>query len=369
VLVRAILGPALGSLAGYVFPRIMTALRYEIRGAVPSDQAELLRLARHLNSVNLPHEPGHISRLLEASERSFSGQIENPRRRKYVFLIRDRDRGEAVGTSMIVAQLGRRDAPYIYLDVSTEERYSSSTDLHFHHRVLRIGFSYDGPTELGGLVVHPEHRRADEKLGLLISYVRFLFIASRRTLFKDELLAELMPPLEPDGTSHLWEAFGRRFTGMSYAEADLRSSEDKTFIRDLFPRGDVYASLLSQDAQDVIGKVGAQTRGVERMLRRVGFRYAERIDPFDGGPHFVANADEVTLIRATHTRSYTGALPAGEAPRGTRSLVARALSEAPYFRAVACRVTLDDSGASLPADAAEVLGAQPGETLEILALP
>jgi len=123
-------------------------------------------------------------------------------------LIRDRELGEAVGTSMIVAQLGRRDAPYIYLDVSTEEKYSSSTDLHFHHTVLRIGFSYDGPTELGGLVVHPDHRHAHEKLGLLISYVRFLFIAMHRELFKTELLAELMPPLEPDGTSHLWRLSG-----------------------------------------------------------------------------------------------------------------------------------------------------------------
>jgi len=42
----------------------------------------------------------------------------------------------------------------------------------------------------------------------------------------------------------------------------------------------------------VIGKVGAQTKGVEKMLRRVGFRYAERIDPFDGGPHFFAGVDE-----------------------------------------------------------------------------
>jgi arginine N-succinyltransferase len=344
-------------------------VRYEIRGAVQSDQAELLGLARHLNSVNLPNEPGHIARLLEASEKSFLGQIENPRRRKYVFLIRDRERGEAVGTSTIVAQLGRRDAPYIYLDVSTEEKYSSSTDRHFHHQVLRIGFSYDGPTELGGLVVHPEHRRADEKLGLLISYVRFLFIASHRDLFKSELLAELMPPLEPDGTSHLWEAFGRHFTGMSYAEADLRSSEDKTFIRDLFPRGEVYASLLAQDAQDVIGKVGAQTRGVERMLRRVGFRYAERIDPFDGGPHFIANADEVSLIQNTRSTSFAGALDEPHVLTGPRVLVARELKEAPYFRAVACRVSESDGQLRLPADCVEVLGATPDETLTLLPLP
>jgi arginine N-succinyltransferase len=348
---------------------VLASARYEIRGAVPSDLPELLRLARHLNSVNLPDEPGHISRLLEASEKSFTGQIENPRRRKYVFLIRDRQRGEAVGTSMIVAQLGRRDAPYIYLDVSTEEKYSASTDRHFHHTVLRIGFSYDGPTELGGLVVHPDHRRADEKLGLLISYVRFLFIASHRELFKSELLAELMPPLEPDGTSHLWEAFGRRFCDMSYAEADLRSSEDKTFIRDLFPRGEVYASLLSKEAQDVIGKVGAQTRGVERMLRRVGFRYAERIDPFDGGPHFVANADEVTLIQSTRQARFAGTVDGSRSATGPRSLVARSLPSAPYFRAVACRTNENNGQVWLPADFAETLGAAPDEPLSILPLP
>jgi arginine N-succinyltransferase len=344
-------------------------LRYEIRGAVPSDQSELLRLARHLNSVNLPDEPGHITRLLEASEKSFLGQIENPRRRKYVFLIRDLVRDEAVGTSTIVAQLGRRDAPYIYLDVSTEEKYSASTDRHFQHQVLRIGFSYDGPTELGGLIVHPDHRRAEEKLGLLISYVRFLFIAAHRELFKNELLAELMPPLEPDGTSHLWEAFGRRFTGMSYADADLRSSEDKTFIRDLFPRGEVYASLLAKDAQDVIGKVGAQTRGVERMLRRVGFRYAERIDPFDGGPHFVADADEVSLIQNTRKATFASVLGEQEVAGGPRVLVARELKASPYFRAVACRISEAGDLVRLPTDVASALGVSAGETLWLLPLP
>ncbi len=347
----------------------MVTARYEIRGAVPTDLDELLRLARHLNSVNLPNEPGHIARLLEASEKSFTAQIENPRRRKYVFLIRDLERGEAVGTSMIVAQLGRRDAPYIYLDVSTEEKYSSSTDRHFHHTVLRIGFSYDGPTELGGLVVHPEHRRVDAKLGLLISYVRFLFIATHRELFKDQLLAELMPPLEPDGTSHLWEAFGRRFTGMSYADADLRSSEDKTFIRDLFPRGEVYASLLSHEAQGVIGKVGAQTRGVERMLRRVGFRYAERIDPFDGGPHFVANADEVTLIQQTRKATLAGLLDDAVELPGPRHLVALPLRQAPFFRAAACRLRETESGVLLPASFAQVLGAVRGDSVSLLPLP
>jgi arginine N-succinyltransferase len=338
-------------------------IRHEIRGAVRSDEDELLRLARHLNTVNLPNDRGHIQRLLEHSERSFRGELPE-RRRKYVFLLRDRATGEALGTSTIVAQLGRRDAPYIYLDVIDEEKYSSTLDRHFHHTVLRIGFSYDGPTEIGGLVVAPEHRRAPERLGLLISYVRFLFIATHRELFKNELLAELLPPLEPDGTSHLWEALGRRFTGMSYAEADLLSSENKSFIRDLFPSGNVYASLLSQEAQNVIGKVGAQTRGVEKMLRRIGFRYARRIDPFDGGPHFVANADEVTAVRDTLRASVRVAAPLSSG----RAIVGRDLPQAPYFRAFVGSATERDGAVEVAADVCEALAVSDGDGVFVLPL-
>lgn len=340
---------------------------YEIRGAVRADEAELLRLAPFLNSVNLPNEQGHIRRLLDVSERSFSGALDNPRRRKYVFLLRDLERDEAVGTSMIVAQLGRRDAPYIYLDVISEEKYSSRLDTHFHHTVLRIGFSYDGPTEIGGLVVDPRHRRAHEKLGLLISYVRFLYIATHRELFRDEILAELLPPLEPDGTSRLWEALGRRFTGISYAEADLLSSEDKTFVRDLFPSGNVYATLLSPEAQAVIGKVGAQTRGVERMLRRIGFRYAERIDPFDGGPHFVAAADEITLVRNTF-RTKLGT-PGEVSTTKPRALVGRDLAFAPYFRAVCTHVESEGKALRIDEAAVKSLQAEIGGELFVLPLP
>lgn len=314
-------------------------LRCEIRGAVRSDEEELLSLAGHLNSVNLPSERSHIQRLLDHSERSYAGEIKDPRKRKYVFLLRDLESESAVGTSMIVAQLGRRDAPYIYFDVITEEKYHGALDRHFQHTVLHLGFSYQGPTELGGLVVAPEHRAAAERYGLLISYVRFLYIAAHRELFQSELLAELLPPLEADGTSHLWEALGRRFTGMSYREADLLSSIDKSFVRDLFPNGGIYASLLSAEAQAVIGKVGAQTRGVEKMLRRVGFRYAERIDPFDGGPHFLAAVDEVSLIRSA--RNVRIGRAAGARP-AARALLARDIPETPYFRAVACDVQMLD---------------------------
>jgi arginine N-succinyltransferase len=312
---------------------------FEIRGAVPADEDQLLDVARHLDTVNLPADRDEIRGILKLAQESFSGAVKDPRRREYVFVLVDQKRDCIVGTSMIIGQLGRRDAPYIYVDVSEEERYSATLDRHFRHVVLKIGYSFNGPTEIGGLIVAPEYRKRPERLGLLIAYVRFLFIKMHREWFKDDLLAELLPPLEPDGTSHLWDALGRKFTGLTYAEADRLSKKNKEFVKGLFPEGAIYASLLPQQAQDVIGKVGAQTKGVEKMLRRVGFRYAARVDPFDGGPHFIAPTDDVSLVRRSQRARVAQLLPESEAPK-TRALIAVETDDPPFFRCawMACHV-------------------------------
>lgn len=302
------------------------------------DEEQILQIALHLNTVNLPHDREGVRQILDVSVKSFTGAIKDPKRRQYVFVLVDLRASRIIGTSMVFGQLGRKDAPYIYLDVIDEERYSQTLDKHFEHTILRIGYSYNGPTEIGGLVLHPDYRQVPERLGTFLSYVRFAFIKMHREWFRDEVLAELLPPLEKDGTSHLWDALGRHFTGMTYAEADKLSRKNKEFVKGLFPEGTIYASLLPQQAQDVIGKVGAQTRGVEKLLRRIGFRYADRVDPFDGGPHFTAPTDEITLVQNTR-RFCVAELFAGESTPSSsrprkRAVAATESSTAPYFRAM-----------------------------------
>ena len=51
----------------------------------------------------------------------------------------------------------------------------------------------------------------------------------------------------------------------------------------------------------MIGEVGPNARGVQRMLERIGFRYSNHIDPFDGGPHYEANLKGVSLVRHFRT--------------------------------------------------------------------
>jgi arginine N-succinyltransferase len=342
-----------------------------LRDVAAADLPDLQQAAIHLDSVNLPDDRDLLTAIVERSVRSFSGELPVADR-CFVFVVEDLDRKQVVGTSMIFAQHGSRRAPHIFFDVIEEERYSETLDKHFTHRLLRIGYNYKGLTEIGGLVLRPEYRRHPEQLGRLLSYVRFVYIGLHRSLFRDEVLSELMPPLEPDGTSLLWESLGRKFTGLSYQEADRLSQQNKEFIRTLFPQDPLYATLLPPNVQELIGQVGPETKGVERMLLEMGFSYAHRIDPFDGGPHFHAATDDVTAVRALG-RARLAAEPPGPGADLRPVLVARQRSQAPFVLAARANAPLprsagNDATLALPADVAGRLQLAAGDELAYLPL-
>jgi arginine N-succinyltransferase len=189
----------------------------------------------------------------------------------------------------------------------------------------------------------------------------------------------------------LWEALGRHFTGLSYQEADRLSRENKEFIRALFPQDPIYATLLPPAAQERIGQVGPHTKAVEKMLTGAGFRYAQRIDPFDGGPHFHARTDEllpiqrVRRLRVRDVRATPGPAaadtPTGASRPEASALVAVTRARPPHFVAVRMPIAAhdlagaDDEGdfdqdaaISLTAQAAAQLGVGPGDEVGLLPL-
>ncbi|MBT8496198.1 MAG: arginine N-succinyltransferase [Deltaproteobacteria bacterium] len=307
---------------------------FVIRPPREGDIAAIVEVARHLDSVNLPASESHIRTIVELAEKSFSEELPTEDR-EFLMVLEDRDSGRVVGTSMIHAQHGKRRSPHVYFQVLKDERYSHTIDHYFRHECLRLAYDYDGPTELGGLILLPELRGNGQRLGTLLSYVRFLYIAMHRGWFQDEILCELMPPLESDGTSKLWKHLGRRFTGLTYQKADLLSKDNKEFISALFPHSLIYTALFPDEVRDVIGEVGADTRGVKKILERIGFRYANQIDPFDGGPHFKAATDDITLIE----NSAQGKTRLIESADGSRPWAILATEE-PELRALGCRVVL-----------------------------
>jgi arginine N-succinyltransferase len=337
-----------------------------LRDVRKSDLPALRALARVLNSVNLPADDRALSGIIQRSVRSFAGRVADPMRRSYVFVLEDLARERVLGTSMVIAQHGTRESPCTFLDVTERENYSSTLDRHFRHRVLSIGFHFDGPTEIGGLVVDPRARGSQAEPGKQLSFVRFLYMAMFRDRFRETVLAELMPPLVRNGKSHFWESFGRRFTGLEYQEADKLSRKGKEFIQQLFPAGEFYATLLPPRVQRALGKVGRGTEPARRMLSRIGFRYVDRVDPFDGGPHYEARLAEISLVRE-HRRLglAAGTLAAGARDPEVLAGVVRP-SGPNRFRAVRTRARVSGDQLLLPAAARAALGARPGDAVDVV---
>jgi len=220
-------------------------------------------------------------------------------------------------------------------------------------------------------VVDSGHRGGPEKPGKQLSYVRFLYIAMHPSRFRDRVLVELLPKLEEERRSPLWEALGRKFTGLSYQEADRLSRENKEFIQQLFPPGEIYATLFTQKIQDAIGEVGPETAGARQMLTKIGFRYDERIDPFDGGPHYSAATRDVEPIRRYRRARLAGDdLPAdAEAAPGEvepRLIATERQQGRNRFRAVRALCSFRDSEVRLPPSARESLRSRPGDRLHTI---
>lgn len=265
-----------------------------IRDAKLSDLDDIFTLSSMLNTVNLPANKDELAKVIEISQDSFSLKEKDITKKAFLFVLTDGKK--VIGTSQVFPKHGTLGSPHYYFSVERNDRYSETLKKYFRHQTLRLCQNYDGPTELGSLVLDQEYRGSKEKLGQLLSYVRFLFIAIKPEIFSKQILAELLPPLGQKFESALWDAVGRRFTGLDYYEADQLSRNNKEFIRTLFPSEPIYVTLLSAAAQEVIGQVGKNSKGAAHLLSKIGFRYSNRVDPFDGGPHFEAELKDISLI-------------------------------------------------------------------------
>lgn len=259
---------------------------YVLRSVASHDTQALQRLSEMVLFINLPPDPEIIETKIASSLQSFKKPSKSLWENYYIFVLENTKSGEVMGVSMIHAQHGTEEEPHFYLKVGQEHKFSQSINTGFIHGTLKLGMDSDGPTEIGGLVLNPDYRGNKEKLGKQLSFVRFLYIAMFPERFKATIHSELMPPLDKDGNSPLWEAVGRRFLNMGYHEADVLSRSNKEFITSLFPSDNIYQSLLPMEARDAIGKVGKDTEPVRKMLEAIGFKYTMEVDPFDGGPHY-----------------------------------------------------------------------------------
>ncbi|MEE6249247.1 MAG: arginine N-succinyltransferase [Bdellovibrionota bacterium] len=271
-------------------------MSFYARPVQSEDLQDLLGLAEQFNLLNLPANENILKEKIERSIKSFKSEIPKEAR-EYIFVLVDVEDNLLVGCSLILAKHGTPEVPHYYFKVDRRERVSEDLGIGFIHHVLQLNEETNGPSEIGGLLVNPKYRGHKSKLGKFISLVRFLYIAKNPQYFQKEILCEFAPRLSEEGKSYLWEELGRKFTGLTYEEADRLSLKNKGFIRQLFPIEGVYLNLLSPEVRMNLGKVSQQTEPAKHLLSSIGFSYKGEIDPFDGGPHFKCEKQEISLIK------------------------------------------------------------------------
>lgn len=225
---------------------------------------------------------------------SFAEQIAPPLR-DYVFVMEEPVGNRLVGVCAIKATVGL-DAPFYNYRLGT--LVHSSTELNVFSQMDMLNLSNDltDSAELCSLFLHPDFRSGSN--GKLLSKSRLLFIAQFAHLFPSRVIAEMRGVQRDDGSSPFWDHLGRHFFKMDFKQADdLCSLGKKSFIAELMPRHPLYVAYLPPEAQEVIGRVHAQSAPARRLLQQEGMHYEGYIDIFDAGPVLQARIDTLRAVR------------------------------------------------------------------------
>jgi arginine N-succinyltransferase len=266
-----------------------------IRPVTSSDLEQFFGLAEltGVGLTNLPKDRELLSKRIRQSEAAFAHIPDHPHGESYLFVMEDPEAGKIVGASGIMSKVGGYQPFYEY-KIETQLFESKIINVRKEVPILMLVTEHDGPAEVGSLFLHPDYRK--DRNGRFLQSVRFLFMAERPQAFEPTVVSEIRGVLDEQGHSPFWDALGRNFFGIDFAEADRLSVVNKKFIADLMPRHPIYVPLLPKSAQAVIGQPHPESARAIKNLETEGFKFANMVDIFDAGPVYSCMRDEIRTV-------------------------------------------------------------------------
>lgn len=346
-----------------------------IRQAKAEDVGTLLQLARMVFFISLPPDERILAGKVQHSRDCFlrvasGGTAETQpvppdviagytadESDLFMFVIEDTDTGGVIGTAQIKAHMGGPGNPNYSFKVTPREFKSKSLGFGTTHLVGRLFKDETSPTEIGGLILQPAFRGHRDRPGRFLSFSRFHFIALHREVFAERIIAEMAPHVTSDGDNLFWDSIGRKFIPVKYSEADRFCQHNRQFIEELLPQDDIYLTLLPLEVLNQIGQAGPDTVPAKRILEKLGFRFNNFVDPFDGGPHIEANTGEISLVKGTQTKQIGSPIVAANA---THRAMISVFHKDGEFRALDTDVAITGARVRTTAKAMELLMAKPG---------
>ena len=349
-------------------------------------------------SLNFPATLPAMEAKIGRSQRSFRGEIAQPGDREYVFTIFAGTGTEAVpvGTSTFYPKHGTPYQPHTAWDVIRNTKEVRGVSVPNDYLIFVL--DHDGPAEVGAMVVHrlfQGRESVGRQVELMVdaanhsltvrggygragSWIRFFWAAlpHNRDAFRGRLcISEFLAPLNhhQDGrrSSPFYDALGTKFLGgRTYDEMDLATLSNRRLLTSHFPLV-VRIARLPAPAQEVIGKVGEDTKPAVKLLTDVGFRNSGRIDVLDAGPHYVGAFDQNPIFTGARELFYRGVVE-GESSASVwhYGFIARSTPTGEFgFEACAAPYCLVEGGLLTTGEVAETLRLSPDDEMTVSAFP
>ena len=309
--------------------------------------------------TSLPVNDELLMRKISRSEQSFSKNVSGPGDEGYLFVLEDTETGEICGTSALEAAVGLDDAFYHY-HLGKVVHSSRSLGVYKTVDILTLCNDYTGVSELCTLFLREQRREKNN--GRLLSKMRFLFLAEFSYRFSERIIAEMRGVSNTDGSSPFWQWLQEHFFSVDFPTADyLTGIGQKVFIAELMPKYPIYVSLLSKQAQAVIGQVHEKTKPALALLQAEGFSSRGYVDIFDAGPTVEARVEHIRSVRNSRRLQ----VHIGEVEQGQPYLISNTQLEG--FRATWLELDINEHSehVTLPSAVAAALHVNAGDWVRV----
>jgi arginine N-succinyltransferase len=332
-----------------------------IRPIQQQDYSALYDIAHEsgVGFTSLPVNEALLKSKIDSSIQSFAKDIDQPGDESYLFVMQDTDSQEVVGTSGIESSVGLDDAFYHY-HLSKVVHASRELNIYNTVDILTLCNDYTGVSEICTLFLRQSARQGLN--GRLLSKFRFLFLMEHQSRFAQRIIAEMRGISDENGQSPFWQWLEEHFFSMDFPTADyLTGIGQKQFIAELMPKYPIYVSLLSKQAQAVIGKVHEKTKPALQMLEQEGFSCRGYVDIFDAGPTVEANLHHIRTAQASQKMS----IKIQDSVAEDQSTFFVINTQVQDFRGVCSKliIELDTQTAIIGQQAADALGIKTGDQI------
>ncbi len=328
---------------------------YVIRAAGPADLEgfKQLREIAGAGFTSLMLDDKAMAAKLDHVAESFASSAAEAGAERYFLALEHVETATLAGCCGVKATIGETP-PFFNFRIITEAQSSPVVNRRFDMRVLVGVNDFTGCSEVGSLFVRPEHRA--NGIGRMVAQSRYMLMTSAPRRFREQVVSELRGVVSPEGVAPFWEAVGRHFFRMDFAEADkLSAITDNQFILDLTPQHPIYVDLLPEPARAVIGQCHKDGEGARKLLEWEGFSFSNVIDIFDGGPLMSVRRDHIRTLRESRRVRLD---IAADASAGKRALIA--VNSLRDFRCVSSRVQIREGAVSVGPEILAALNLEPG---------